>query len=83
MTDSFSRFDTEPVISVTLDKLLMKAARSRTGASVRISDADADFLIAEGGGADPEHTLVPQQLYIYNGIALVVRKSVKPIVFRV
>ena len=76
MSDTLSRFSPDDVLAdkPALKKKVCRALASVKNAEVDLTPEEADFLIAEGGGPDPEYH-IPRQMFGYQGRALVVRKS--------
>lgn len=74
-----SRFDMpDPLDRIPgLATKVSRAIRSHSGTSVCLTQQEADFLIAEGGGPDPDYP-IPQQLYVAKTGALVVKGGDTP-----
>jgi hypothetical protein len=80
MPDSLSRFapvdflDDKPDIK----RKVLRALASKAGLPVNLTAEEADLLITEGGGPDPDYPTAPRQMYIYQGRALVVQGGSSP-----
>lgn len=91
MRDSLSRFDQSQLPDVTgfpgLVGKLARALRSSAQRPVGLTKAEADHLIAEGGGPDPDHPAVPQQMFTWRAggklNAVVVVAGEKPRCWRI
>lgn len=70
----FDPFEGKP----DLMKKVLQAMASRKGGPVKLTSEEADYLITEGGGPDPDYT-VPQQMFTFTHHgrlqALVVRQQ--------
>lgn len=64
-----------------LQRKVLRALRSKENLPIPLTAKEADFLIAEGGGPDPDVSW-PQQMFLYRGRAVVVRSSPTPICWR-
>ena len=71
---SLSRFAPQDILgdNPDLKKKVLRALASAKNKPVKLTSDEADFLIADGGGPDPDRA-VPQAMFIYQNRALVVR----------
>lgn len=58
---SFDPFEGHPGLAAKVTRAL----RSRRQATVKLTSVEADFLITEGGGPDPDHA-VPTQMFTWH-----------------
>ena len=79
MSDTLSRFAPDDVLAdkPALKKKVLRALASPTNLAQTLTDEEAAFLIAEGGGNDPDY-ITPRQMFLYQNRALVVRGGSSP-----